>query len=55
MLIEDGDVQLVPLFVEIATLSLFNILPSDASTLLKVLIVGLFPTMSGAITFRVMD
>ncbi len=49
------EIMLISAFVEVVTLYLFNILPSDPETLLKVVVVGLFPTMSGAITFRIME
>lgn len=49
------EIMLISVFVEVVTLYLFNILPSDPETLLKVVVVGLFPTMSGAITFRIME
>ncbi|MBI2971342.1 MAG: hypothetical protein HYY37_02920 [Candidatus Aenigmarchaeota archaeon] len=49
------EIVFISLMVEITALSLFNILPPDAESVVKVLVVGLFPTMSGAITFRIMD
>jgi hypothetical protein len=39
--------------VEIIALTLFNVMPSDPEVAAKTLIVGLFPAMSGAITFTI--
>ena len=44
---------IISMGVEIIALYLFNIMPSDPEIILKTLIVGSYPAMSGAITFTI--